>query len=110
MNAPSSPEAVRPLLRVAVLASGRGSNLQALHRAQTEGRLPIALTGVFSDKPGSGAVASVTSRGSTNCTRMPLVAALCFTGAVMAIFIGSAVWVTGAVICSFRSPLFLPKM
>lgn len=63
MNAPSSPETARPPLRVAVLASGRGSNLQALHRAQTEGRLPIALVGVFSDQPGSGALAYARSHG-----------------------------------------------
>lgn len=63
MNAPSSPEAPRPPLRVAVLASGRGSNLQALHRAQSEGRLPIALVGVFSDKPGSGALAYARAHG-----------------------------------------------
>ena len=63
MNAPSSPESARPPLRVAVLASGRGSNLQALHRAQTEGRLPIALVGVFSDKPESGALAYARTHG-----------------------------------------------
>lgn len=63
MNAPSSPETARPPLRVAVLASGRGSNLQALHRAQTEGRLPIALVGVFSDQPGSGALAYARAHG-----------------------------------------------
>ena len=63
MNAPSSPETARPPLRVAVLASGRGSNLQALHRAQTEGRLPIALVGVFSDQPGSGALAYACAHG-----------------------------------------------
>jgi hypothetical protein len=59
---------------------------------------------------GSGALASVTSDGSTNCTRMPADVGCCVTGAVMAIFIGTAVWVTGAVIAIFRSPLFLPKM
>lgn len=37
-------------LRVAVLASGRGSNLQALIDAQREGRLPIDLVLVASDK------------------------------------------------------------
>ena len=60
---------------------------------------------------GSGAVATVTPLGSTNCTRMPpgdgglghrARSSPCFTGA--------AVCVTGAVIANFLSPLFLPKM
>lgn len=55
MSAPASPE-VRPL-RIAVFASGRGSNLQALHRAITHDALPAQLVGVFSDKAGSGAIA-----------------------------------------------------
>lgn len=37
-------------LRVAVLASGRGSNLQALIDARDGARLPIELVGVFSDR------------------------------------------------------------
>lgn len=41
---------VRDPLRVAVLASGRGSNLQALIDAQRAGELAIELVGVFSDK------------------------------------------------------------
>ena len=60
---------------------------------------------------GFGALASVTLRGSTNCTTKPPPAAgLCVTGAVMLIFTGMAVCVTGAVISIFRSPSFLPKM
>ena len=42
---------------VAVLASGRGSNLQALHQASLLGGLPIRIVGVFSDKQDSGAIA-----------------------------------------------------
>lgn len=53
MSAPASPEP----LRVAVFASGRGSNLQALHQAISRGALPARLVGVFSDKAGSGALA-----------------------------------------------------
>ena len=53
MSAPASPEP----LRVAVFASGRGSNLQALHQAILCGALPAQLVGVFSDKAGSGALA-----------------------------------------------------
>lgn len=38
------------MLRIAVLASGRGTNLQALIDAIDSGRLDAALVGVFSDK------------------------------------------------------------
>lgn len=43
---PRTPSA----LRVAVLASGRGSNLQALIDARDAGRLAVELVGVFSDR------------------------------------------------------------
>ncbi len=38
-------------MRVVVLASGRGSNLEALINAQHSGQLPIRIVGVLSDKP-----------------------------------------------------------
>lgn len=41
---------------IAVLASGRGSNLQALHQASLHNDLPIRIVGVFSDKADSGAI------------------------------------------------------
>lgn len=41
----------RPSLRIAVLASGRGSNLQAILDAIAAGRLAAEIVGVFSDKP-----------------------------------------------------------
>lgn len=41
---------------IAVLASGRGSNLQALHQASLNDGLPIDIVGVFSDKANSGAI------------------------------------------------------
>jgi phosphoribosylglycinamide formyltransferase-1 len=41
---------------VVVLASGRGSNLQALHQASLHSALPIRIVGVFSDKVDSGAL------------------------------------------------------
>jgi phosphoribosylglycinamide formyltransferase-1 len=44
-------------LRLAVLASGRGSNLGALLDACANGRIDGAVVGVFSDKPDSGAIA-----------------------------------------------------
>ncbi len=41
---------------VVVLASGRGSNLQALHQASIHSALPIRIVGVFSDKADCGAL------------------------------------------------------
>ena len=49
--------------RIAVLASGRGSNLQALVDAIGDGRLPARIAGVFSDKPASGAIAIARAHG-----------------------------------------------
>ncbi len=45
--------------RIAVLASGRGSNLQALLDAIAAGRLDAELVGVFSDRPESAALLRV---------------------------------------------------
>lgn len=50
MNRTSDP------LRVAVLASGRGSNFQALIDARDRGALPIEFVGLFSDKPAAPAL------------------------------------------------------
>jgi phosphoribosylglycinamide formyltransferase-1 len=44
------------MLRVAVLASGRGSNLQALIDARDAGALPVELVGVWSDRPRASAL------------------------------------------------------
>lgn len=44
-------------MRIAVLASGRGSNLGALIDAQRGGNLPVHIVGVFSDKPSAPALA-----------------------------------------------------
>lgn len=44
-------------LRIAVLASGRGSNLAALLAASASGRLPVSVVGVFSDRRDCGALA-----------------------------------------------------
>lgn len=49
--------------RIAVLASGRGSNLQALIDARAAGRLPIELVGVFSDKAAAGALERARAAG-----------------------------------------------
>ena len=45
--------------RIAVLASGRGSNLQAVLDAIADGRLDAVIVGVFSDKPAAAALARV---------------------------------------------------
>jgi phosphoribosylglycinamide formyltransferase 1 len=44
-------------LRLAVLASGAGSNLQALIDACADDELPARIVGVFSDKPAAPALA-----------------------------------------------------
>lgn len=49
----------QPLPRIAVLASGRGSNLQAVLDAIAVGRLAAEVVGVFSDKPGAAALERV---------------------------------------------------
>ena len=49
--------------RIAVLASGRGSNLQAIQAACVNGKLESKIVGVFSDKPGSGAIAFAKQQG-----------------------------------------------
>src|SRR5687767_6321410 len=52
------PEA-RPLTRIAVLVSGRGSNLQALLDAIAAGTLDGEVVGVFSDRPSAAALQRV---------------------------------------------------
>lgn len=49
--------------RIAVLASGRGSNLLALLDAIAAGGLDAQVVGVFSDKPSCGAIAIARARG-----------------------------------------------
>lgn len=58
-------------LRVAVLASGRGSNLAALIRARDAGALPIDLVVLGSDRPGCTAVAIAREAGVPIVTRRP---------------------------------------
>jgi phosphoribosylglycinamide formyltransferase-1 len=50
-------------LRIAVLASGVGTNLRALLAGRDDGSLPIRIVGVGSDKPACGAVASARAAG-----------------------------------------------
>ena len=51
------------MLRVAVLASGRGSNLHALVDAIGRGELDAGIVGVFSDKAGAGALVHAREAG-----------------------------------------------
>ncbi|MGH8052211.1 MAG: phosphoribosylglycinamide formyltransferase [Arenimonas sp.] len=57
--------------RIAVLASGRGSNLQAIHAACEHGHLQSKIVGVFSDKPSSGAIAFARQAGIHSATARP---------------------------------------
>jgi phosphoribosylglycinamide formyltransferase-1 len=43
-------------LRIAVLASGRGSNFEAIARAVDAGRLPVTIAVVITDRPDAGAL------------------------------------------------------
>jgi len=67
MSVPALPEP----LRVAVFASGRGSNLQALHQAASCGELPVQIVGVFSDKADSGAIAYAEAHGIAHTSLDP---------------------------------------
>ena len=49
--------------RVAVLASGRGSNLVALHRACAAADYPAKIVGVVSDRAGAGALGYASEQG-----------------------------------------------
>ncbi|MCK9488201.1 MAG: phosphoribosylglycinamide formyltransferase [Xanthomonadales bacterium] len=49
--------------RLAVLASGRGSNLQALIDARDDGRLPVDIVLVGSDRPGCAAIGRAQAAG-----------------------------------------------
>jgi phosphoribosylglycinamide formyltransferase-1 len=58
-------------LRVAVLASGEGSNLQAILDARAAGALDIDLVGVFSDRPGARALERALAAGVPICALSP---------------------------------------
>ena len=63
MSAPTATATGKAAMRLAVLASGRGSNLQAVLDAQAAGVLPTQVVGVFSDKPDCGAIARAERAG-----------------------------------------------
>lgn len=56
MSTPGAAPGPASPLRIAVLASGRGSNLQAIIDAIAEGQLAAVVVGVFSDKAGAPAL------------------------------------------------------
>lgn len=58
MSVPSTP-----LMRVAVLASGRGSNFAALLQASQSGQLPITIVGAFSDRSKAGVLERARAAG-----------------------------------------------
>ncbi len=58
-------------LRLAVLASGRGSNFEALLKACRDGRIDGTVHGLFSNKPDCGAVALAHTAGVPVWARTP---------------------------------------
>lgn len=58
-------------LRIAVLASGRGSNLRALLQAKLKGDFPIDIVGVFSDRPGCPALVVASEGGIPTFSQRP---------------------------------------
>lgn len=60
-----------PKLRIAVLASGHGSNLQALIDAAAEGVLHVELAGVFSDRAEAGALKRARAAGAPALAMAP---------------------------------------
>lgn len=63
MSAPRSAGAASSPYRIAVLASGRGSNLQALLDASAAGTLPAHVAGVFSDQADAPALQRARAAG-----------------------------------------------
>lgn len=59
------------MLRIAVLASGRGSNLQALLDAIAAGTLDAQIAGVFSDNPAAFALERARTAGVPMCAVRP---------------------------------------
>lgn len=70
MSSAPAARAASPL-RVAVLASGRGSNLQALIDAVAQGTLAAELVGVFSDKAEAFALERARAAGIAACALSP---------------------------------------
>ena len=54
---------LRERLRIAVLASGRGSNFEAIARAVESGFIPADVVGLITDRPSAGALEIARARG-----------------------------------------------
>ena len=63
--------ATTPLLRVVVLVSGRGSNLQAIAARADAGELPVRIEAVVSDRADAGALHWARARGITTSVLSP---------------------------------------
>jgi phosphoribosylglycinamide formyltransferase-1 len=63
-----------PLLRLAVLGSGRGSNLEAMGRAIDQGRLAAEVCAVLSDQPGARILDAGRARGARTAAIVPAAA------------------------------------
>lgn len=63
--------AAAPAFRIAVLASGRGTNLQALIDAIAAGQLAATLVGVWSDRTDAGALARAQHAGIAHAALRP---------------------------------------
>ena len=59
--------AARPPLRLAVLISGRGSNMAAIARACEQGRIGARITRVISDEPGASGLLRAREMGLETC-------------------------------------------
>jgi phosphoribosylglycinamide formyltransferase-1 len=60
-----------PLLRVVVLVSGRGSNLQAIAARAAAGELPVRIEAVISDRADAGALPWARERGIATAVLSP---------------------------------------
>jgi phosphoribosylglycinamide formyltransferase 1 len=58
-----SPAAARPHKSIGILISGRGSNMQALIRAEEDGRLDTRIAVVISNRPGAAGLALARQAG-----------------------------------------------
>jgi len=58
-------------MRIVVLASGRGSNLQAIAARADAGELPVHIAAVISDRADAGALAWARERGIASATLAP---------------------------------------
>lgn len=56
------------MISVVILISGRGSNMEAMLRAQSEGRLPVRIAAVISNRPDAQGLATAAAVGIPTCS------------------------------------------